>query len=74
MMVNHYRGTIADIIQKFDNNRLPRSTYEAVAWVGLGKLGKDKTTIAWDNLKPEEKKVIEALIRDDFYNGPSNCN
>jgi hypothetical protein len=74
MMANHYRGTIADIIQKFDNNRLPRSTYEAVAWVGLGKLGKDTTTIAWDNLKPEEKKVIEALIRDDFYNGPSNCN
>lgn len=74
MMANHYRGTIADIIQKFDNNHLPRSTYEAVAWVGLGKLGKDTTTIAWDNLKPEEKKVIEELIRDDFYNGPSNCN
>ncbi|SDW08837.1 hypothetical protein [Flavobacterium degerlachei] len=74
MMANHYRGTIADIIQKFDNNHLPRSTYEAVAWVGLGKHGKDTTTIAWDNLKPEEKKVIEELIRDNFYNGPSNCN
>jgi len=40
MMANHYRGTIADILQKCDNNRLSRSTYEAVAWVGLGKLDK----------------------------------
>jgi hypothetical protein len=76
MMANHYRKTIADIIQEFDNNRLPRSTYEAVSWVGLGVLDKDKglTTIAWDNLTPEQKTVINNLIRDNFYNGPSNCN
>jgi hypothetical protein len=76
MMANHYRTTIADIIQKFDNNRLSRSTYEAVSWVGLGVLDSDKglTTIAWDNLTPEQKIVINNLIRDNFYNGPSNCN
>lgn len=74
MMATHYRNTIADVIQQFDNNRLPRSTYEALAWVGLGKLDKDITTIVWDNLSPEEKEVIEALIRDNFYIGPSNCN
>lgn len=75
MMANHYRTTIADIIQKFDNNRLPRSTYEAVSWVGLGVLDSDKglTTIAWDNLTPAEKTAINNLIKDNFYNGPSNC-
>jgi hypothetical protein len=76
MMANHYRTTIADIIQKFDNNRLPRSTYEAVSWVGLGVLDKDKglTTIAWDNLTSEERTAINKLISENIYNGPSNCN
>lgn len=74
MMANHYRSTIADMIQQFDNNRLPRSTYEAVAWVGLGKLDKDLTTITWDNLPPDVKASIDILIRDNFYNGPKNCN
>jgi hypothetical protein len=75
MMANHYRTTIADIIQKFDNYRLSRSAYEAVSWVGLGVLDMDKglTTIAWDNLTPDEKTAINALINDSFYNGPSNC-
>lgn len=74
MMANHYRNTIADIIQQFDNNRLPRSTYEAITWVGLGKLDTNLTTIAWDNLSLDEKAAINLLIRDNFYNGPSNCN
>ncbi|WP_157485485.1 hypothetical protein [Flavobacterium sp. ACAM 123] len=76
MMANHYRSTIADIIQKFDNNRLSRPTYEAISWVGLGVLDKDKglTTIAWDNLTLEQKTGINNLIRDNFYNGSSNCN
>ncbi|SFN59545.1 hypothetical protein SAMN05444143_1325, partial [Flavobacterium succinicans] len=74
MMANHYRSTIADVIQQFDNNRLPRSTYEAVAWVGLGKLDKNLTTIAWDNLPPDVKTSIDTLIRNNFYNGPKNCN
>lgn len=76
LMANHYRSIIADVAQQFDNNRLPRSTYEAVAWVGLGVLDKEKglTTIAWDNLSSDQKTIINNLIRDNFYNGPSNCN
>jgi hypothetical protein len=44
--------------------------------VGLGVLDSDKglTTIAWDNLIPEQKIVVNNLVRDNFYNGPSNCN
>ncbi|CAA9203742.1 hypothetical protein FLA105534_04924 [Flavobacterium bizetiae] len=74
MMANHYRSTIANVIQQFDNNRLPRSTYEAVSWVGLGKLDNNITSIAWDNLSIEEKNKITNLINENFYNGPSNCN
>jgi hypothetical protein len=66
MMANHYRTTIADIIQKFDNDRLPRSAYEAVSWVGLGVLDRD-------NLTPDEKAAINNLINDNFYNRLSNC-
>ncbi len=74
MMANHYRSTIADVIQEFDNNRLPRSTYEAVAWLGLGKLETNTSTIAWEKLSVEQKAVINALIKENFYNGPSTCN
>jgi hypothetical protein len=74
MMASHYRTTIADMIQNFDNNRLPRSTYEAVAWVGLGKLEDNQATVAWDNLTAIEKQAIETLINQNFFNGPSNCN
>lgn len=74
MMASHYRSSIADIIEQFDNNRLSRSTYEAIAWLGLGKLERDKSTTAWDNLSAEEKTRITNLINQHFYNGPSNCN
>lgn len=73
-MANHYRSTIADVINQFDNNRLLRFTYEAEAWVGLGKLTTKLTTIAWDDLSPPEKTAIDELCRDNFYQGPSNCN
>lgn len=73
-MASHYRTTIADIIQDFDGNRLPRSTYEAVAWVGLGEIEDNQTTPAWDNLNVNEKQTIETLINQHFFNGPSNCN
>ncbi|WP_264531457.1 hypothetical protein [Flavobacterium sp. N502540] len=73
MMANHYRSTIANIIQQFDNNRLPRSVYESIAWLGLGKLDTNVTTIAWDNLSSEQKAITTKLINEHFYNGPSNC-
>ena len=74
MMASHYRITIADMIEEFDNNRLPRSTYEALAWVGLGKIEGNQTTTAWDNLTTGERHAIENLIEQNFFNGPSNCN
>jgi hypothetical protein len=74
MMASHYRITIADMIQNFDNNRLPRSNYEAAAWVGLGKLEDNQATVAWYNLTAIEKQAIETLINQNFFNGPSNCN
>lgn len=74
MMAEHYRSTIADITQQFDNYRLPRSTYEAIAWVGLGTLGGNQTTTAWNNLTSDQKLAITILISQNFYNGPSNCN
>ncbi|WP_144439103.1 hypothetical protein [Lutibacter profundi] len=74
MMASHYRNTIADMLQEFDNNRLSRLTYENLAWVGLGKLENNQSTIAWDNLTIDEKQTIEQLINQYFFNGPSNCN
>jgi hypothetical protein len=74
MMATHYRTTIADVIQKFDNSELPRSTYEAVAWVGLGNLEDNQPTPAWDSLTSNEKQAIELLITQNFLNGHSNCN
>ena len=60
--------------KNFDNNRLPRSTYEAVSWVGLGEIENNQATVAWDNLSSTEKQAIETLITQNFFNGPSNCN
>lgn len=74
MMASHYRGTIADVIQQFDNNRLPRSTYESVSWLGLGKLGGASTTVAWDSLSPAEQTAITNLINENLYKGPSTCS
>ena len=74
MMANHYRSTISDMIQNFDGNRLNKSTYDAIAWLGLGKLDKNNTTIAWDALSNDDKESIEKLIIENIYNGPKNCN
>jgi len=74
LMASHYRKTIADMLQEFDNNRLSYSIYEAIAWAGLGKLDYNQSTIAWDNLSPSEKQTITSLINQYFFNGPSNCN
>jgi hypothetical protein len=74
MMANHYRSTISDMIQNFDGNRLNKSTYDAISWLGLGKLDKNNTTIAWDTLSNDDKEVIEKLIIENIYNSPKNCN
>ena len=73
MMASHYRGTIADVIQQFDSNRLPRATYESVSWLGLGKLGDGLSTVAWNNLSAAEQTAITNLINENLYKGPSTC-
>ncbi|AZJ35108.1 hypothetical protein [Tenacibaculum singaporense] len=74
MMATHYRTTIADIIQSFDNNRLSRSTYESIAWAGLGEIENNQSTIAWQNLTSIEQQAIIDALNQYFFNGTSNCN
>lgn len=74
MMTTHYRTTIADIIQSFDNNRLSRSTYESIAWVGLGEIENNQSTVAWQNLTSTEQQAITDMLNKYFFNGTSNCN
>lgn len=74
MMASHYINTIADIIQDFDNNRLSRSTYESVAWAGLGEIENNQSTVAWQNLTSSEQQAIIDVLNQYFFNGTSNCN
>ena len=74
MMASHYRTTIADLLQNFDNQRLDRSIYEAVAWMGLRNIENNETSIAWDNLPDSEKQKVLNLINQHIFNGPSTCN
>ncbi|MGG8498097.1 hypothetical protein ACQY1Q_16955 [Tenacibaculum sp. TC6] len=74
MMATHYRTTIADIIQNFDNNRLSRSTYESIAWAGLGEIENNQSTVAWQNLTSIEQQAIIDTLNQYFFNGTSNCN
>lgn len=72
-MAAHYRNTIADMIEKFDNSRLSRTVYEKISWAGLGEIENNKTTIAWDRLSLDEKKNISKLIQEHIFKGPSKC-
>ncbi|CAM1363943.1 hypothetical protein [Tenacibaculum xiamenense] len=74
MMATHYRNTLADIIQDFDNNYLSRSTYEAIAWAGLGEIENNQSTVAWQNLTFAEQQAITNILNEHFFNGTSNCN
>ena len=74
MMASHYRSTIADMLQQFDNFRLPRSAYENLAWAGLGKIEKNQETIAWQNLTETEKTIITNLLNQHIFSGSSSCN
>ncbi|CAM1359855.1 hypothetical protein TPENAI_10416 [Tenacibaculum litopenaei] len=67
MMASHYRTTIADILQSFDNNRLSRSKYEAIAWAGLGEIENNQSTIAWQNLISSEQQAITNILNKHFF-------
>jgi len=77
-MASHYRGIIADIAQTFDNS-FDRQVYEDIAWAGLRiinnpETGGSETSIAWDNLSPQEKSRVISNISNYFHNGAKDCN
>ena len=79
MMAQHYRNTIADIVQEFDNNSLPRSVYEDISWAGLRiidnpNISGSESSIAWSNLDSQEKSRIISNVSKYFHNGTQNCN
>ena len=78
-IASHYRGTIADIIEEFDDNSLSRQIYEDIAWAGLRIINNPitngtETSIAWDNLSIEEKTRVTSNLSNYFHNGTKNCN
>jgi len=74
LMAQHYRSTIADIAQEFDNSNLSRQIYEDIAWAGLRVLENMNNSIAWDNLSSTEQQRISNNLSNTFVNGSSNCN
>ena len=73
MMASHYRTVIADMIEEFGNSRLPRSTYEDLAWLGLKEWDHHPATPAWTDLSQTEKDRVNDALNDHFRNGPKNC-
>jgi hypothetical protein len=59
-MATHYRETIADILQKFDNNQHSRQFYMDIAWEGL--IYEDIYT--WISQSEQEKNRIKKVISD----------
>ncbi|MEE4001304.1 hypothetical protein V1T75_13250, partial [Tenacibaculum sp. FZY0031] len=68
-MATHYRETIADILQSFDNNQHSHPFYMDLAWEGL----KYSNISTWSNLSQEEKDRIGKVI-DDYINANKNQN
>lgn len=73
MVATHYRTTIADMLEEFDNSAYDNSVYKAIAWMGLGEYESGESTIAWKNLSEGEKKAIKDIWDEHFFDGPSNC-
>ena len=74
LMAQHYRSTIADIIEQFDNSSKNRQIYEDIAWAGLRVLEDDMNSVAWNNLSGVEQQRIIRNLTNFFHNGTSNCN
>jgi hypothetical protein len=74
LMADHYRSSIADVMEQFDQNSLSRETYKLLAWAGLGEIENNQTTDAWDALTQIEKENIESLISQYLFSGSSTCN
>ncbi len=65
-MAQHYRSTIADIAQQFDDNTQERQVYEDIAWAGLRILENGINSIAWDNLSTTEQQRILTNLSNFF--------
>ena len=74
LMASHYRGTIADIIEEFDNSSKSRQVYEDLSWAGLRILENGINSIAWDNLSTTEQQRILTNLSNFFHNGTNECN
>lgn len=67
-MAAHYRETIANIIQDYDNNQNTRQFYMDLAWEGL------HGTTTWNNLSNSEQSRVVNVINNHKANGNKNCN
>lgn len=57
-MAEHYKGTIADALQAFDNYAHSRQFYLDLAWEGL----RYSDISSWSDLSSEEKSRINNAI------------
>lgn len=70
-MATHYRTTIADILQSYDNNKKSRDFYMDLAWEGLDKL----TITAWGDLGHIEQQRIKDVFKNYInQNKNQSCN
>ncbi|MGY0426793.1 MAG: hypothetical protein ACWIPI_08200 [Polaribacter sp.] len=69
-MATHYRQTIADILQSFDNSQHSRQFYMDLSWEGL----KYPNISTWSNQSQTEKNRIKKVISDYIStNKNQNC-
>ena len=60
-MAEHYRHTIANVLEEYDNYNRAYDFYLDLSWEGL-MTNKDYTNIAWKNIADSEKARIEGEI------------
>ncbi|MGG8497630.1 hypothetical protein ACQY1Q_14570 [Tenacibaculum sp. TC6] len=73
-MATHYRETIADILQEFDNNQNSRQLYLDIAWEGLIYERSSNAISIWVDLAQTEKDRIKNTIKNYIEtNKNQNC-
>lgn len=67
-MATHYRESIADVLQSFDNHQHSRQFYMDLSWEGL-----DKTSIiGWQNGVSNIEKIRIRKVISDYINANKN--